>query len=91
MGVIMSAETDKFKLTKIEARVILALLDYCRRGNDNASDFRMALASLQYKFEPYRTEDDKDDARISFTKENYEGKVKTYNYESKSCITIEID
>jgi hypothetical protein len=88
----MSDETIKFKLTEIEARLILSLLDYCRSGNVNASDFRMALASLQYKFEPYRVEQDFDDnERISFTKENVVGETKNYNYRSNSTITIEIE
>jgi len=86
----VSAETIKFKLTEIEARLILSLLDYCRSGDENASNFRMALSSLQYKFEPYRTEYE-DTERISFTRENNAGEKKNYNSKSKSFITIEIE
>lgn len=86
----MKEETIKFKFTETEARVILSLLDYCRSGDESASNFRAALYSLQNKFEPYRTEYE-DTERISFTRENQLGVQKIYNSKSKSFITIEID
>jgi hypothetical protein len=78
-----------FELTKTEAHLITALLDHCRGGNADKSDFRTALHSLQNKFDYHRNEDGA--MRISFTKEKTDGSRKTYHWNSKSFITIEVD
>lgn len=77
--------------TNAEARLVTALLDHCRSGysSDTDSELRIALNSLQEKFEEYREDGDSD--RISFTREKLDGSTKTYDCDSKSTITIEIE
>ena len=89
MGVIMYDETIKFELTKTEAALITALLDYCRSSNHNDSDFRIALLGLQDKFENYR--DDNGTERIAFTREKADGSRKTWTSKSMSFVTIEVE
>lgn len=87
----MKEETIKFKFTETETRVITALLDHCRSGlrNDNDTEFKVALRSLQDKFDVYREENDSD--RISFTREKIDGSKKTYRWNSNSFVTIEVE
>ena len=77
-----------FELTPTEAALITALLDHCRSGRQQDSDFRMALLGLQDKFEDYRYEDGSN--RISFPREKIDGSKKTYTWCSKSFVTIEV-
>lgn len=78
-----------FELTKTEAALITALLDHCRSGRHHDSDFRIALLSLQDKFEDYRDEYGAD--RISFTREKVDGSKKTWTSKSVSFVTIEVE
>jgi hypothetical protein len=77
-----------FEMTKTEAALITALLDHCRSGRQHDSDFRIALLSLQDKFEDYR--DDDGTNRIGFTREKPDGSKKTWTSKSKSFVTIEV-
>jgi hypothetical protein len=87
----VSTENIKFKLTETETRVITALLDHCRSGlrNDNDTEFKVALRSLQDKFDVYREDGDSD--RVAFTRERFDGSKKTYRCNSKSFVTIEVE
>jgi hypothetical protein len=79
------------KFTNAEARLVTALLDHCRSGycSDPSSELRVALNSLQEKFEEYREDGDSD--RISFTREKVDGSKKTYRCNSSSFVTIEVE
>ena len=67
------------------------MLDHCRSGlrNDNDTEFKVALRSLQDKFDVYREDTDSD--RIAFTREKVDGSKKTYRWNSNSFVTIEVE